>query len=322
MHYVSSTYRNLGRFSYGFSLMERVLITGGHGGIGRQLSRKLSEDYEVHIIAKTSPRIIEGTHVHAADLTDFKKILRIVKAVRPAYVFHLAAVPDRADTLDHIQECFEVNTLGFANLLASLEGMPLQRLVHVGSAKPYGNIPAPFREDQKPEPACAYAISKLGAELLGLHALENGMPITLVRIATVYGTIPDTNPFILTTIQKMLANQKLDMTKGEQKREYIHVDDAVDALIIVAHSKKAKGELLNIGSGASYPIREIVALIKTLTRSKGAVHFGAIPYRTNEVWDMRLDSSKLKKITGWKPKISLEDGLARTIKAVKSHESI
>src|SRR3989344_5249302 len=102
--------------------MEKILITGGRGGMGKYLCRKASKEFEVHVIGKEDTTNIKSVNVHISDIRDLRKIREMIHQIRPVYVIHLAATSDAPDTLEHIKDCFEVNVGGFINLLSALEG--------------------------------------------------------------------------------------------------------------------------------------------------------------------------------------------------------
>ena len=128
----------------------------------------------------------------------------------------------------------------------------------------------------------------------------------------------DDSKFITYIINQCLANvPEIKLTKGEQKRDFIFIDDVVRAyLLLLKHGKKIKEQYLDVevGSGTATTIRDMVILIASLTKTKSRLAFGTLPYRENEIMESRANIEFIEKM-GWKPEISLEEGIAKTIKA-------
>jgi CDP-paratose synthetase len=134
-----------------------------------------------------------------------------------------------------------------------------------------------------------------------------------------YGPFDDKTKFVSSIIDKLIRNvSQIDLTVGDQKRDFIYIDDVVDAFyIILSNLDKMKSGFYNyeIGAGELTTIREVVNKIKELTGNKVTnLNFGAIPYRPNEIMEPKMDIEPIKKL-GWKPKISLTYGLTNTIKS-------
>ena len=117
-------------------------------------------------------------------------------------------------------------------------------------------------------------------------------------------------PFIIT---KLLNNEKVPLTKGEQKREFNYVDDLIDAILKSLIIKNENNLIFNVGCGKSIRINDIAYLISNILNKNDKIMVGELEYRPNEIWDMYCDNSLAKKILNWEPKTSLKMGLEKTI---------
>lgn len=292
----------------------KVLITGGTGFIGRHLTnRLLREGAEVTLLTRTpQDRGIPGLRDLAADLADPDHLRSCMRRAAPEIVFHLggATNPERS-----IARNAETLSLNLAATLALAEAArDVQAFVHAGTSEEYGIRPAPFSETNPPSPLSPYSASKL-ASTLWLKMMHDsfGFPAIMARIFLCYGPGQSPPKLIPSAIHAALEGRDFPMTSGRQKREFIYVDDLVEGLIRAATTPAARGEILNFGSGQQMPIRDVVNQIYALADAGGQVQAGAIPDRPNDMMEYEADITKAGKLLGWAPRVSLEDGLARTL---------
>ena len=162
-----------------------------------------------------------------------------------------------------------------------------------------------------------YALSKKQFEEWGKVFAENGGKCFVnVKLEHMYGPKDDISKFTTWIVRSCKDNvERLDLTQGEQRRDFVYIDDVVDAyMFLLTHVSELKGTYLefHLGSGKSYSIREFVESVKTLTNSQTALFFGAKSYRSNEVMFSEADISELQKL-GWEPKFDLIAGLKHMI---------
>src|SRR5262249_38179665 len=140
------------------------------------------------------------------------------------------------------------------------------------------------------------------------------MPTVVVRPSLVYGPGQNIRFFIPQMIRDLLAGNVFNMTYGEQFRDFIYIDDVVEGLIeIYMHMNKLQGETVNICYGESIQLKELVLNASLLMESTSQINFGAIPYREREMMSYQVSNAKLRSKTTWKPRITLQEGLLRTI---------
>ena len=186
--------------------------------------------------------------------------------------------------------------------------------VQMGSSIEYGNKKSPHKEGAKCNPKSIYGQAKLlsSKHLMNLFK-KKGFPSTILRLYQSYGPRQDLNRFIPIIISACIKNEKFPCSKGNQLRDFVHVDDVVEAILKSLTNKNAKGQIINIGSGKPRKIKNIIEYIKKSLKG-GYPLFGKIKLRKEEILKVYPDIIKAKKIINWKPKISFNKGLKSTIK--------
>ena len=147
------------------------------------------------------------------------------------------------------------------------------------------------------------------------------LPVTVVRLFTTYGPFQDGSMLIPSAIRELLLKKEFKMSPGEQKREFNYVGDVVEAYLKVALCREAHGEVVNVGSGVSYRVKDVIDMIKGLIGEEVTIKVGAIPYRKSENMNCFCDNQKIKELTGWSPKMSLQEGLRLTVEWYRSFYS-
>lgn len=305
----------------------RVLVTGVSGFIGSHLARRLVEEgAEVYGLVRNNSDlwrlkdIKNQIKLRYADLRDYESIRREVQDIKPQKVFHLAAYVDVSRSFEVMDEMVEVNIKGTLNLLRGLDGTGYDCFVNTGTCEEYGDNPVPFREEQIPNPVSPYSASKVAATIFCqmLHKTK-GLPVTTLRPFLTYGPRQENDMLIPSLVKKTLKGEALEMTGGEQTREFNYVDDIVDGFIKASINPRAIGEIINIGNGVEYKIRDVVVMVLKLMNNPVEPKIGVLNYRPSETWHFYCDNTKAREILGWEPKVSLEDGLKRTIDWFQKH---
>jgi UDP-glucose 4-epimerase len=301
---------------------ERVLVTGGSGFIGSFLVQALvCQGQEVHCLLRPgSPAhhlrdLLDQIHVHRADLADLPAVQEAVGTARPQVVYHLAAAGVTDVGVDPAL-AVRVNVEGTLNLLAALDGS-YRAFVNTGTCHEYGSNEPPFREDQDPRPELPYAITKTAAwHFCNRFHRSKGWPIVTVRPFGVYGPRQAARTFIPACIRAAQAGLDFDMTGGEQRRDWIYVQDVVAGLMRAAAVPEAIGGTFNLCTGQETTLYEVARTIVALMGSPTAIRRGALPYREGEIWRLAGDNTRARTILGWEPRVTLEEGLQQTIQAL------
>jgi len=292
------------------------LITGSTGFVGSWLLRKLvSEGQTTHILLRKQSDlwrikdILHLTSTHFSDLSDIKSLTKIVEKVKPDIIYHLAtygAYPSQDDA----DLCVKTNILGTWNLLKAASNVDYQLLVNTGSSSEYGFKKSPMKEQDSLEPASYYAVTKCSQTLLcSYYAKRNRKPIVTLRPFSVYGPYEDKGRFIPTLLKSLYYHSSMNLVSPIVARDWIYVDDVVDACLLANNLRKHVGEVFNIGTGTQKTIKEMVELAMEVTGEKTAFNWNSM---SNRIWDTDYwiaDMSKTVSLLKWKPKVDLAKGL-------------
>ena len=292
----------------------KILVTGGAGFIGSNLVDKLiDEGHKVFVIDNLLSGKKENLNKKAifykADICDLNKILPLFKGID--YVFHLAANPRVIFSVENPIESHRINVDGTLNVLYASYKNKVKRLIFASSAAVYGEIKKlPLKENTIPHPVSPYVLHKLiGEYYCKLFSNLYNLETVCLRYFNVYGPRMDPNGPYALVICKFLKLRKENKPltiygDGKQTRDFVYVDDVVKANILTMKSKKVgRGEIINICSGKNYSINYIAKLIG------GKKIY--LPKRIGEIKHTLGDNSLAKKLLGWKPEISLEEGIKK-----------
>lgn len=219
-----------------------------------------------------------------------------------------------------IEPMIDTNIKGTINLLRGIieEKIALECFINTGTSEEYGDGTAPFREDQREIPVSPYSASKVAtAYFCQMLHKSMGLPIITLRPFLTYGPYQDTDMFIPSLIQHCLEGKDFPMTEGDQTREFNYVDDIVDAYLLAATNPNAIGEIINIGNGIEYSIRDVAEKIVNMMGNPIQLLIGTLPKRAGETNHFFCNNEKAQKLLGWSPQIGLDEGLERTINRYK-----
>lgn len=300
-----------------------VLVTGASGFIGAHLVRRLvAEGFSVVGLYTNSDNLCRLAGVrnrlvfHQTDLRNTSQLTELFGQYRFKWVFHLAAHGVRAE-LDTVEDVVRVNTLATVALARTALEHGVDRFVHMGSGFEYRPQAHPIDESIPLVPLNFYGATKAAALVLidYLYRVE-GLPLVTFRPFSVYGPGEHPSRFVPYVIGRALALEPIDLTHGLQIRDYLFVEDVVDALLKGASHRSAVGETYNLGAGpqGAYPIRRVVETILRLTGAPPNLpRYGAGNRPRLEPPYFVADSSKAQVHLGWQSNTSIEDGLARTV---------
>jgi len=294
-------------------LKKKILILGGTGFIGYHLAKEaIKKNFEVSSLSKNNPakkRYLKKVKYIIADLANKKSINKIIRDDFQ-YVVNLAGYVDHTDEI----KTYRSHYLGCKNISNYFLKKNIKLFVQVGSSMEYGLSKSPQKEDFKCKPKSIYGKAKFLATkyLLNLYKKKK-FPVTIVRLYQVYGPYQDLNRFMPVVINSCKKNKDFPCSHGRQYRDFLYIDDLIDAIFLILRNPKATGEIFNIGSGKPLKIRNIIKKILSYYKS-GKPQFGAIKLRKEEQMKIYPDIFKVQITLNWKPKINFLDGLKKTIK--------
>lgn len=309
---------------------KRVVVTGGSGFIGSHLVKRLLEQGAQVAVTVRYGNVIKNERLREewtrlkvieADLRN-RGALEDVRKFDPHVVFHLAAYNHVGESFRQVEECFDVNAKGTANLLDMVPGT--ESFIYMSTSEVYGHQSGvPFVETMNPEPISPYAITKYSGELYCRmkQRMKGSGRIVVLRPFNAYGPYQSSKAIIPELIINCLKGRPIRTTKGEQTREFNYVGNLVDGLIDAASDKSTIEGPVNLASGEEVAIRDLVKKIAALTDTKSSIEIGALEYRPTEIWRMFADSSRARSLFGGTPRVNLDEGLKLTVEWYRQYLS-
>ena len=297
-------------------LKNNILIVGGTGFIGYHLAKKsLKKGWQVTSISSKPPRkkrYLAKVKYILCDITKKKSLRKNIK-VPFNYVVNLGGYVDHTNK----KKTFENHYTGCKNLAEIfLKNEPVA-FVQMGSSAEYGDVKSPQKENAKCNPKSVYGRAKLLSSIYLINLFKKQkFPSTVLRLYNTYGPTQDLNRFISIVISGCIKNKKFPCSEGNQLRDFLHIEDVVDAILKSLTNKNARGQIINIGSGEPRIIKNIIEYIKKISKG-GYPLFGKVKLRKDEILKVYPDINKAKNKINWRPKISFKKGLKVTIDSFK-----
>ena len=307
---------------------KEVLITGGCGFIGSEIVKQLSliganvtildnlsSGKEKYIKKFSNVKLIIG------DLVDYDLVKDVVK--NKEYIINAAALPFIPDSFHIPKKFFEVNVNGTINIaLATIKEKKAKRFVHISSSEIYGTAKyTPMDENHPTTPQSTYAVSKLAGErvVFTMHK-EHNLPAVIIRPFNSFG--PNiTQPYIIPEIISQIERSDvIKLGNLNAKRDLTYVSDTVNGIILSMVKEGIVGEVINIGSQRSYSIKDLVYLISDIMGKKVSIEIESSRFRPYDVDTLICNYERANKILGWKPEVTVREGLKNTIEWSKKEE--
>ncbi len=316
---------------------KNIIITGGLGFIGSNLAHNLIEyGANVCIIDSLAP-LYGGNLYNIKSIEDKVKIVIndirntncILEEIKKAdVIFHFAAQVSYIDSLNIPFEDLDVNAKATLNLLEVCRKYnPKTKIVFSSSRMVYGKVDKNLiTEECETNPLSLYGIHKLTSEkYLLMYYKDFGIPTTVLRITNPYGPRQQVKhskySLVGWFIRQAMENKLIKIYgEGNQLRDYIFIEDIVDAMLKAAATSEAAGQVINIGSGISTKFSDMVKSVIECVKS-GKMEFVPWPddYEKIETGDISMDISKLNRVASWHPKYNLEKGIELTYKYYKDN---
>ena len=308
--------------------MKRILITGAGGFIGANLLRRLIRDgYEVHALMRTDTNIwrLENVRnqiaIHHGDLLDSAWINEEVEKIKPHVVIHLAqhgGYPFQKDN----QKIFETNLFSTIHLMNAAESVGVEQFIQTGSSSEYGAKRAPMKESDLLEPNSAYAVSKAAATLYCQYRGRDAkLPVVVLRLFSVYGPWEEPGRLMPTVILRALNDQDLELSSPDIARDFIYVDDVVDAYMATMQKKIGGGIIMNVCTGQQQTLQIVADEVLKLHNGKLNITWGGIEKGRSYDTDMWVgDPSLAAQLLDWRPKTTLSNGIKKTADWLKDNQ--
>ena len=300
------------------------LVTGGAGFIGSHIVERLAAMGErVRVLDNLSAGNAEylaglshRVELVTGNLTNSSVLRRATTGVN--VVFHQAALRSVAQSVENPSLVNQVNVEGTLNVLLAARDAGVHRVVYASSCLVYGNTETiPQSEDLPLCPSSPYAVSKLAGEhYCKVFAELYGLETVTLRYFDVFGPRQDpggAHPTVIARfIDAALRGEPLEVHgDGLQTRDFTYIDNIVDANLLAAESAEAAGEIFNIGQNRSVSLLDLIDLLRRMVRSE--LRWSHVQTRSGDVKHSRADISKASRILGYRPRVSFEEGLQRTI---------
>ena len=315
---------------------EKVLVTGAGGFIGSHLVERLVQEGMrvralVHYNARNDWGMLELLPKHV--LSDVEVVpgnvqdpFSVNSAVKGCEViYHLSSLIAIPYSYVAPQSYVTVNVLGAVNVMQAARQHSVRRVVHTSTSECYGTARyVPIDEQHPLQGQSPYSASKIGADMLAESYWRSfRLPVSILRPFNTFGPRQSARAVIPTIVSQALSGDEVRIGSLTPTRDLNYVDDVVDAFVRAGSHPEAVGRVINVGSGREISIGDLATLILKLTKSKAIVITDQQRIRpeNSEVERLLCNADQARKLLKWTPRVSLEEGLERTIDWIRTHLS-
>jgi len=301
----------------------RILVTGGAGFIGSHIvDQCLAASHEVAVVDNLweegggkESNLNPKARFFRADITNEAELTHIFDEVKPEIVSHQAAQHSVAVSTKNPQLDARVNVLGLLNVLTNCVRVGVRKITFASSGATYGTpVRLPIDEETPQRPESPYGITKMVTEYY-LHYWQEayGLTYTALRYGNVYGPRQDPNGeagVVAIFAKRFLAHEPVRIDwDGEQRKDYVFVEDVARANVIAL--ERGDNDIFCIGTGRAVSVNEIYNVLAEITGYKPEIT--RAPKRPGDIYLAYFDCSKAKRILGWEPSVSFEEGAKATV---------
>jgi nucleoside-diphosphate-sugar epimerase len=309
--------------------MKRVIITGGTGFVGANLARHLlALGHELHLLIRPQSKlwriqdIQADLRLHQVSLLDEQGLAKLMPALRPDWIFHLAVYGAYSSQQDQAQILGNISST--AHLVQAALKTDFECFINTGSSSEYGYKDHPPHEQTWLDPNSYYAISKAAATLYCRHtALAHKRPITTLRLYSVYGPYEEPGRLLPTLIKAGLQGQLPPLVSPDTARDFVYIEDVLRAYVAVAESPTLEpGEVLNIGSGHQTTLAEAVRVARQHFGLTIEPQWGSMSARQWDTTTWVADASRARQVLGWQAELDFPAGFAKMSDWFKEHQAL
>lgn len=285
-----------------------ALVTGGAGFLGLHLCERLAaEGWTVHATSRSARGPTPGIRWWAADLADLEAARALLDAVKPELVFHLAGAVTGAQEASLVHATHHSHATSALNLLSLLAGRSVQRLVLTGTLlEPAGAV-------ETAVPSSPYGAAKLVSALYARMFFRYfSAPVVVARPFVTYGPRQHPDKVLPYVIRSLLRGEAPRLGNGDWRADWVYVDDVIEGLLRAGTRPGLEGAEIDLGSGQLVPLRDLVLRIGGLLAAPDRIRFGELGDR-RDAPERAADVATAKRLLGWEPCVSLEEGLRRLI---------
>ena len=312
----------------------RVLITGILGFVGSHLAEKLVDNGdEVYGVVRrvanrnmnTVEKILKDITLVTGDITDYASTRNAIKTANPDVVVHLAALSPVRDSFERPFEYQQANLVGTMNVAHSLLELPdarTRRMIAASTAEVYGlQKNQPLKESTPLKPLSPYAVSKAAGDLyLQMMFLTYDLHGAIIRPANSYGRKFDSSFIIEYLVTEMIKGEDVYVGAPDSIRDYMYIDDHVNAYFLAIKNVKADGQIFNAGTGIGITNRELALMIADkIGYDRKKIKLGSYPLgyplrpAISDQPYIVLDATRIMKALDWSPHVNLSEGLDKVI---------
>lgn len=316
---------------------KRVLVTGAAGFIGSHLTEALlslgadvtcmvhySSSASLGNLDRLPDSVRSGLRIAAGNIEDSDFVMRTVEG--HDVVLHLAALIAIPYSYLAPRSYLRTNIEGTLNVLEAVRRLGVPRVVHTSTSEVYGTaLRTPIDEEHPLQGQSPYSASKLAADKMAESYYRSfGTPIVTLRPFNTFGPRQSARAFIPTIICQALERDEIHLGSLTPQRDMTFVSDTVDGFLRAATAPGIEGETINLGTGQTYSIGDFAERILGLMGMRKRIVHDAQRDRParSEVMKLVSDNSKAKRMMGWEPRVSLDEGLAQTIAFVDQHRDL
>jgi dTDP-glucose 4,6-dehydratase len=302
-------------------MKKKILIVGGTGFLGYHLCKNfLKLKYDVSSLSKSKPkkiRKLSNVKYFYGNIAKEKNI-KFLENKNFNFVINCGGYVDHVN----IKKTLTSHFYGCKNLYEVFSKKKIETFIQIGSSTEYGKNNSPQKESLKGKPSGIYGRSKLKATNFLFSTLrKKEFPFVVLRFYQIYGPYQDNNRFISFVINSCMNDKKFPCSEGKQYRDFLYIDDAVNAVEKSLGNKQAYGKIINVGYGKPIQLKEIIKIIKHKIK-RGTPKFGEISLRINEPKTVYPNLHRSKKYLKWIPKISFKKGILKTINFYKNNNLV